>query len=201
MFDYSAALHQVIADIASTVSELGHVEPDRLWTAVAQTRAPGVHGVYASVLPLRFKEGAREVVRRGVRYRRPPLFDGEVEILYIITFYLPRFANLSFDQKLKTIFHELYHLSPEFNGDLRRFPGKKYAHGASRKKFDERLQPTIVSYLQTRGTENGLLQFLRQDFDSLMKEKGRIIGRRVGRMRCTPSPTACPQRGNQNVVP
>lgn len=176
-----------MADIASQVSDFQHIRHDHIWTSVSQCRNSAGHGVYASVLPLRFKEGAREVIRRGVRYSRVPLFNGDHEILYIVTYFLPRFCNLGFEQKMKTIFHELYHISPEFNGDIRRFPGRNYAHGVSRKKYDECLKPLIQQYLSVRGESHSILAFLHDDFESLMKERGRIVGRRA----CRPGIKRC----------
>ena len=41
------------------------------------------------------------------------LYEGDREMLYILTFYLPRFLDHSFREKLITVFHELYHISPE----------------------------------------------------------------------------------------
>jgi len=183
LFDYSAALSQVIADIAESCPEFAHIHPRQVWVAIAQCRTSGVHGTYASVLPLRFENGARETTHRGIRVTRQPLFDGEHEILYIITFYLPRFCDLSFDQKLKTIFHELYHINPDFNGDVRRLTGGKYAHGSSRKAYDKRIEPSVQSYLETRRRDAELLEFLHFNFAALVEAKGRVVGRRVNRRR------------------
>jgi len=66
----------------------------------------------------------------------PNMLNKGVEQLYVIYFYAPQFFNLPPYEKLKVIFHELYHISPEFNGDIRRMGKKKAAHGHSRKKFD-----------------------------------------------------------------
>ena len=57
------------------------------------------------------------------------LFDAKgVEMLYILKFYLPRFQNEPFEEKLTTIFHELWHISSDFNGDIRRHSGRCYVH-------------------------------------------------------------------------
>ena len=39
-------------------------------------------------------------------------------MLYILNFYLPRFMDLSLTEKVTTIFHELWHISPDFDGDV-----------------------------------------------------------------------------------
>ena len=36
--------------------------------------------------------------------------------------------NLPLDEKLATILHELWHIGPRFDGDVRRHPGRCYAH-------------------------------------------------------------------------
>ena len=54
-----------------------------------------------------------------------------VEMMYILKFYLPRFQNESFEEKLTTIFHELWHISGDFNGDIRRHAGRCYVHTSS----------------------------------------------------------------------
>lgn len=100
------------------------------------------------------------------------------EILYVICFALPRFADLSFETKLTTVFHELYHISPEFNGDIRRFPGGKYAHGHSRKKFNQTLKAYADAFLLAEGAREAV-EFLRSSFDELVSRHGGVVGRRV----------------------
>jgi len=181
MFDYTAALHEVIRDIAEVCPPFSHIQPERILVTIAQCRKAGVHGIYASVLPMRFEGGKCSIVRKGIRLTRQPLFHGEYEILYIITFYLPRFCNLTFDQKMKTIFHELFHISPEFNGDVRRFAGRKYAHGSSRRSYDKQIEKYVHDYLRIRGAGAKVLEFLHLDFETLVKTRGTIVGRRIRR--------------------
>lgn len=57
--------------------------------------------------------------------------DGR-EIYYLVTFCLPRFQDQTLENKLVTVFHELYHISPEFNGDLRRHQGRCAWHTHSK---------------------------------------------------------------------
>lgn len=177
-FDITAALERLIKHIALNCQEFSHIDIERIIVSTFRTRSPGMHGVYASLQPLRFKNGEREVKRKGRTYVMPEIRQGDKEILYIIYFAVPRFLNLSFEEKLTTIFHELYHISPQFNGDLRRFAGKNYAHGHSRKRYNENLQKFINHYLSLDGTET-MTEFLRHDFKSLEKRKGALIGTRI----------------------
>ena len=61
--------------------------------------------------------------------------DGR-EMLYILNFYLPRFLDLPLAEKLDTVVHELWHVGPKFDGDLRRFGGRCFAHSGSQRNFD-----------------------------------------------------------------
>ena len=51
-------------------------------------------------------------------------------MLYVMTFCLPRFLEQSFDDKFVTIFHELFHIGPSFDGDFRRHSGRCAFYGA-----------------------------------------------------------------------
>ena len=95
------------------------------------------HGIYASLTPLRFPGGTEQKVVRGISWQLEKLRDDVGrEYLYLLSFYLPRFQNLCFEEKLTTVFHELWHIAPEFNGDVRRHAGRCYAHGTSQRKYD-----------------------------------------------------------------
>ena len=45
--------------------------------------------------------------------------------------------NTSVEEKLSTVLHELWLISPMFNGDLRRHEGRCYAHGPSQSNYDD----------------------------------------------------------------
>ena len=48
-------------------------------------------------------------------------------------------------ERLLTLVHELYHISPRCDGDLRRFKGRNHAHGHSRKAYDAMLAPVCAA--------------------------------------------------------
>ena len=180
MFDFTDAMERLVRHITANCPKLAHVQPDRVLVAHIRSRSPGTHGVYASLQPLRFKDGAT-TFRRGIfgrTYAMPQVVHEGREIMYIVYFALPRFVNLDFEAKLTTVFHELYHIGPEFNGDIRRFPGKKYAHGGSRKRFNERVSKLAMSYLSKPGADEHTA-FLRLSFDELNEQHGGVVGTKI----------------------
>ncbi len=178
LFDYTEAMERLVRDIAARCPEFAHIDADRIVIAYTQTRSPGAHGLYASIHPLRFQDGKRTAKKRGRTYAMPRIRIGEVEILYVLYFALPRFADLGFETKMVTIFHELYHISPAFNGDIRRFPGKNYAHGHSRKRYNELARSLAEQYTRNADTRE-VTAFLRMGFDELQKRYGAVVGRHV----------------------
>lgn len=178
MFNFTDALKDLIYQITESMSDFSHIKPDQLVISSSQTRTAGVQGVYACVTPLRFENGSRTAVRRNRVYRMPDTMVGGIEKLYVVTFYLPRFIDLDYNEKLVTVFHELYHISPEFNGDIRRLPGKNYAHGHSRKKYNDYISAFAKSFLALPGAADAA-DFLHHNFDELDKLHGGITGKRT----------------------
>ena len=182
LFNLTQELERLIADIARRMEAFDHIDPERVMVCVSTTRGGGVHGTYAKIHPLRFENGSRTTTVRRKRgtllYEIPPVTRQGKEMLYVIYFLVPRFLNLSLREKLITIFHELYHISPDFNGDIRRFPGKNYAHGSSREKFNAIMATFVESYL-TRETERAGVNFLDGDMATLRARHGAIVGRRM----------------------
>lgn len=175
------ALEELIADITSRVAEFRHIDPARVLICVSSTRGGGIHGTYAKIHPLRFEGGLSSIeVKRGRRTRvctLPEVTLGGKEMLYIIYFLVPRFFNLTLREKLVTVFHELFHISPLFDGDIRRFPGRNYAHGGSRKRYNAIMTDMVDVYLRQMEAQ-ALIGFLDGDMETLRARHGVIVGRR-----------------------
>lgn len=186
-FDITAAIRELSADAAHRLAELAHIDVNRIAFTFTQARKPVAHGMQASLTPLRFEGGSREGRVRGRRVTMQRLFapDGR-EMLYILTVYLPRFMNYGFREKLVTVFHELWHISPEFNGDLRRHPGRCYAHSASQAAYDAEMERLVDRWLAQQPCTS-LYAFLHHDFAALERRFGRIIGMRAARPRLLPA--------------
>ncbi|HLA84927.1 MAG TPA: hypothetical protein VJL29_09040 [Thermoguttaceae bacterium] len=177
-FDFTQHMRRVCEDMAARLPELRHVDLSRVAVSFSQTRNKTLHGLYASLTPLRFAGGTTQTVRRGRRWTIERL-QGPTgrEMLYILTFYLPRFFQLGFDEKLATILHELWHISPDFNGDVRRYLGRCYAH--SRSGSHERQAKLLArKWLADRPPE-AQYDFLKLDFRQLEERYGQIVGLRV----------------------
>jgi hypothetical protein len=183
-FNYTDAVSEVVRDVVSTLEELRHVDLDRVLLSIAQARQATTHGLYASCMPLRFEGGAREATLRKHRYRMPLLQHEGREVLYLLYFMLPRFhEEQDYHGKLATIIHELYHISPLFNGDIRRFPGKNFAHGHSREVYHAAMCRLADRYLEASPRARSHA-FLGVPFPELLKRPGGVVG------RCIPKPKA-----------
>lgn len=171
-------MRNLCVDISLRVPEFRHVRMDQVAVAFAQTRRRVSHGLQAKLTPLRFQEGALVTRKRGREWTIQRYYSGDVELLYILTFYLPRFQEQSFREKLITVMHELYHISPQFDGDIRRLPGHYHVHSHSQKEFDRQMGQIADRYLQSSPPES-VYGFLRHSFDQLSQRHGRIVGTRV----------------------
>jgi len=139
----------------------------------------------AKLTPMRFEGGALTCVRDGRHWGAQRLYQDGREMLYILTFYLPRFLNLSFDEKLVTVFHELYHISPEFDGDMRRFAGACYMHTGSQAAYDQQMAVYVREYLAEL-PKNRYPDWLRYDFLRLRRRYGAVVGLRLAVPRLIP---------------
>ena len=117
--------------------------------------------------------------------------DGR-EVLYLVTFCLPRFLDRDFRDKLVTVFHELYHISPAFDGDLRRHPGRCTAHTGSQKKYDAHMDRLVGDYLKAGG-DPARHAFLRLSFAQLCRRHGAVVGLHLPRPKLVPVPFTPPR--------
>ncbi len=178
-FDYTAAISKVCEDICFRVPELGHIDMSRVAISFSQTKHSAPFGVFATTTPLRFKFGETRMHMKGKDWmvQRCVRNDG-VEYLYILYFYVPRFIELKLSDKLETIVHELYHVSPEFNGDLRRFQGRCFAHGSSQKQYDAVVRKFVDVWLK-HDPPPELWDFLRLGYTEIVAQYGGVHGTKI----------------------
>ncbi|MCZ6767294.1 MAG: hypothetical protein O7D32_10230, partial [bacterium] len=162
------------------------IDLDLVAIAFAQARTRSSYGTYATLTPMRFKAGSLYTTRQSQTYTVQRLYgpDGR-ERLYILTFYMPRFMDVDLLEKLTTIIHELWHISPRFDGDIRRFSGRCYAHSHSQEKYDAAMQHLARRWLDTKPPE-ALYGFLKYRFDELQNRCGRIYGAKVRHPKLIP---------------
>ena len=188
-FDFTLHVRRLCEDMVARVEPLRHIDMGLVAISFSQTRTGGPHGMYASLLPLRFSGGSEYTVRRGQRWTLQRVCEDGRAMLYILNFYLPRFLDLPLDEKLTTVVHELWHIGPRFDGDLRRFGGRCYAHSGSQRKYDAEVKRLVAAWLAA-GPPAGLYDFLRLSFRELSARHGRIYGRKIAAPKLirTPSP-------------
>jgi predicted metallopeptidase len=185
-FDFTGQMRVVCQHISQAMPELGHVDMNRVAVSFSQARRRTSWGIYASLTPMRFEGGSVIGKRRGRTYAIQQLVDRSGrEMLYILTFYLPRFQDQSFREKLITIFHELWHISPQFDGDLRRHEGRCYAHTHSQAEYDAHMAVLAEQWLRL-APPGTLLDFLRHDFQTLQERHGRVCGVKIPRPKLIP---------------
>lgn len=182
-FDFTLHIRRLCADMVTRLDVLRHIDLDRVAIRFCQARQRGPYGIQASLTPLRFIGGATETRRRGRRYTVQPIRDLQGrEMLYLLSFYLPRFLDRPLNDKLNTIIHELWHISPDFDGDVRRHAGRCYAHTSSQKQYDRMIEALTRQWLSLDPPEE-LYAFLRHDFLGLRKSYGLVFGNRIATPR------------------
>jgi hypothetical protein len=182
-FDFCGHVRRLCDDVVARCPELAHVDVSRLLFATTQARSGVTHGLQARVTPLRFRHGRLRKRRDGVLYQVQRYVVNGKDMLYLVTFCLPRFLDTSFDDKFITLFHELYHLSPAFEGDLRSVGGR--LHSPSKRDYDAHMAQLARAYL-AGGADPALHAFLRLDFAQLAHRHGSVVGVVVPRPRLLP---------------
>ena len=173
MFDYAEAMRRLIDDVVQTCDAFGHIKVSGLLVGCVKARNSDGAGLYARTIPLRFEGGALTTLKRGSKFSIPIVRHGEHEALYIVSFVLPRFHNMPFDDKLMTVFHELYHVGPNFDGDIRRFQGSNYIHSSSQEKYDTLMRQLAQQYVQ-RTKQPELHEFLKLSYAQILGKYGGI---------------------------
>lgn len=184
-FDFCGRTSLLLADIAARCPELAHVRSEQVLLCTTQARNANRHGLQARVTPLRFRRGALTRTRGGIVHQVQRFVAGQVEFQYLMTFCLPRFLDQDFEDKFVTIFHEMFHIGPRFDGDLRRHGGRYDLHSHSKKEYDRLMAQLARAYLATRPNPEHY-DFLRLNFAQLQNRHGSVLGIVVPRPRIIP---------------
>ena len=187
--DITARMRVLCEDVVARCEELRHVHMPRVLVTFTPSRNRSRYGLQARVTPLRFRDGTLTRRHGPTEYQVQRFFVDGREMLYVLTFCLPRFLDQSYREKLITIFHELYHVNPAFDGDLRRHPGRYEVHSHSKDRYDERMAELVRDYLADH-PDPRQFDFLRSSYRELWDTHGGITGVVVPRPKLLPIGTA-----------
>jgi hypothetical protein len=200
-FDFTGRMRLLCTDVAARCAELRHVRMPNVLVSFTPSRNRSRYGLQARVTPLRFRNGALTRRHGATEYQVQRFFVDGSEMFYVLTFCLPRFLEQPFSEKLVTVFHELYHVSPAFDGDLRRYPGRYAVHTHSKHGYDLRMERLVRAYLADH-PEPEVFHFLRSNYRELWVDHGGVTGVVVPRPKLlpvggTPARAAARSRGEE----
>jgi len=175
--DYLSSIQTLISDITNNVTELSYIDPNQVAVNFKRSRENVEEETWAEITGLD-AETTGAVQRREGRTERhfaskSLLLNGN-PVKYIIDFYVPAFLKLSFKEKLSTVFHELYHIAPKFDGNLRLFKGKSYKHGPSMERYDKYMEYLVDKYL-VKFEDSEVLNFLKNNTDELFTKTKEFV--------------------------
>ncbi len=177
-FDFTGNMALLVDDIIKTHPFFKHIRIENILIAISPSNG-NRNGIVAKLRPLLFEGGSQTKVVRGIEYAAPEVIINGINILYIVYFHLPRFLNHGNQKaKLATVIHELHHVSPLFNGDIRRYSGKNYAHGNSCKDFDDLINIYTEEYMNDT-IHPELSNFLKYKYNELKRKYGAIYGNMI----------------------
>ncbi len=187
--NFTLQMSRLIRSIVSFSPMFRHIDPQKVLPVIGKARSKRREGMVAKIVPLRFPRGTLTYSLRGRVYHHPRVFcDGE-EKLFIIYYYQPRYQNLPLQEKVLTIFHELYHIHPRTRGELRLFQGRRSLHGMTCKRFDEALMPSVQRFIEKYDGRR-MLDFLRNDYTGMRRRYGSLSAVKIK----LPSPGPHPMR-------
>lgn len=184
-FDFCSAVANVCEDVCRRLEELSHIRMEKVLVSVTTNRARSRHGLMARLTPMRFESGSMLTRRRGRLFGIERYFVNGREVLYILTLVLPRLLHRTFEDRLATIIHELYHIGPNFDGDLRRFPGRCAFHSHSKIEYDRCVAGLLDRYLAGHDQPQRL-EFLRWNANDFIERHGGLRAHTVPRPRLVP---------------
>ncbi len=162
--DFSLELGRILRDIEQRVPELAHVRASRILITAGQARKKS----RATTRPFAFAETKTRRSETGRLYK-PIVTIGGKRVRYEITLRPLFFLRSSARERLRTIFHELYHISPRFDGTLAeerrhvKLPRKAFDLDVSRmlRNYEKKMPDWVLTALGPRN-EVLVLQWLER---------------------------------------
>ena len=183
--DFTLRMTRLCADIAARCPVFGQFDSGAVLQTWTPSRTRSQYGLQARVTPMRFRDGALTRKYRGVVYQVQRYHVDGREMLYLMTFCLPRFLDQSFEEKLITVVHEMYHIGERFDGDIRRHPGRYAVHSHSKGEYDRRMAGIVHEYLRSE-PDQSVYAWLRPGCRDMLAEHGSIVGVYVPRPKLIP---------------
>src|SRR4051812_31579125 len=117
--------------------EFAHVDPSRIVVVAGEARRAS----RGTVKPLTFRGGKQ----RDAEGNRKPLvkLHGR-KMLYCVTLRPLFFRDSTVRERVETLLHELFHISPRFDGTL----DERHRHERMGPRFARRLKPMVRRYLR-----------------------------------------------------
>lgn len=132
------AISALIRDIARTMPEFAHIRASKILVVAGEARRAS----RGTVKPLAFT-GAKTIDRSTGR-RKPVVRVGGKRMLYSITLRPLFFRDSTPEDRVETILHELFHISPAFDGTLDR----QRRHARMGADFAREFRPLVRKYLR-----------------------------------------------------
>jgi hypothetical protein len=170
---YISSLNELIKDITENVGELSYIDAEQVAIGLKRARESAVEEVWAEITGIEDEYNGTIQRREGriEKYFAPKtLLINGIPIKYVVDFYVPVFLGLNFKEKLTTVFHELYHISPKFDGNLRFFKGKGYKHGPSLEKYDKYMEYLVDKYLKLNPSATEFLSKCDNELNELCQK-------------------------------
>lgn len=135
--NFNHAIRALLRDVVARSPKFQHIKPSRVLVVAGEARRAS----RGTVRPLCFR-GTKSTDARG---RRKPIirYRGR-RMLYLITLRPLFFRASDPEQRIRTVLHELFHISPKFDGTLHQ--GRRHARMGDR--FSARLRPIVRRYLK-----------------------------------------------------
>jgi len=180
--DLTDVFSLITYEMIKSTDEFMHYDINKILICISSNRAGSRGAIYGKLVPLKFEGGASVVNYKGRLYTMPKIFHNNIEVQYLIYYYFPRFFDLPVREKINVMFHELYHINPDFNGDMRRMGKFKKAHGHSKKAFENRyIEMADNFYNKIYGSH--YYNFLSMTSKELHSNFDKITYKRVGNIK------------------
>ncbi|MGQ0508142.1 MAG: hypothetical protein ACT4TC_22820 [Myxococcaceae bacterium] len=131
--DFNRAVRDLLEDVRLSVEEFAHIRPSKILVVAGEARRAS----RGTVKPLTRGEGPQE------RRPRPLVKIRGRKILYCITLRPLFFRSSTPKARIGTLLHELFHISPRFDGTL----DPEHRHAQIGREFARALRPIVKRYL------------------------------------------------------